>query len=102
MASALSWQDWSDRRDAPRVPVELPAKVEGDFFCCAGTLLNISRSGAMLVTTHPPRAGRDVMLVCRNVKAIARIVWVRGRELGLSFDGQIGDENISRLVSIAG
>lgn len=101
MASAASWQDWSDRRDAPRASVTLPAKVEGEFFSCGGTLLNISRSGAMLATAHPPRAGRSVMLVCRNVQTLARIVWVRDRHLGLAFDADIGEEKVSRLVGAA-
>jgi hypothetical protein len=101
MASTASWQDWSDRRDAPRTRVKMPARVQGEFFSCDGTLLNISRSGAMLATVHPPRAGRDVMLVCRNVKTIARIVWVSGRHLGLSFDADIGEEKVSRLVAVA-
>lgn len=77
------------------------ARIDGECFSCAGDLLNISASGAMIATAYPPRPGRHVTLICDEVDAIARVVWVGERSLGLAFDAHLPAEQVSRMIEAA-
>jgi len=101
MAASARLLDWADRRDAPRIATRRPARIDGEWFSCTGDLLNISASGAMVATAHPPRKGRNVALVCEDVDAAARIVWVGDRRFGLAFDAQLSTDQLSRLAGTA-
>lgn len=55
----------------------------------------------MIATAYPPRPGRHVTLICDEVDAIARVVWVGERSLGLAFDAHLPAEQVSRMIEAA-
>lgn len=101
MASSVpSPQDsghYADRRAHPRVPVALPAFLQADGARHSAQIVDLSAGGAKLSCAASVAAGTAVVLDCGMLARPAVIRWQNGPFLGLCFDSELNERELSAL-----
>ena len=102
MASSVpSPQDsapYADRRLYPRVPVALPAFLQANGERHSAQLLDLSSGGAKLNCPAGLPVGTAVILDCGTIGRAAVVRWQNGAFLGVRFDSELGDREVSELA----
>lgn len=102
MASSVpSPQDsasFADRRLYPRVPVALPAFLQANGERHFAQLLDLSSGGAKLNCQAGVPVGTKVILDCGTIGRGAVVRWQNGSLLGVRFDSELGDREVSELA----
>jgi len=80
------------------VPVALPAFLQGRGERHSVQILDLSAGGAKLNCAADLPAGTAVMLECGTVRRKAVIRWQTGPVLGLSFDSNLDERDVSALA----
>jgi hypothetical protein len=99
LTAALSETDDVPARRFRRYPVSLPAEIERSGEELAGQLTDISRAGCCirLAGEHTLAVGDRVHLSTPRFAASGAVVWIRGKECGVSFD-EIGIAASSKFI----
>ena len=74
------------RRAASRARIALPASLETVGGRVAVSLLNLSRTGAMVAALTLPAVGQDVIVKCGTVDVLGIVIWVGSGRCGVQFD----------------
>ena len=102
MASSVpSPQDsdpYADRRSYPRVPVALPAFLQANGERHSAQLLDLSSGGAKLNCRVSLPIGTAVIVDCGTIGRGAVVRWQNGNQLGIRFDSELGDREVSELA----
>ena len=77
---------FADRRAAPRVRVDFPARLRTPFSDAVGHLCDLSTSGARFQTNHPPKEGTTALIEWEGHEVMCRVVWAKDDMCGLQFD----------------
>ena len=75
-----------ERRATPRTPVNCPARLRTCFGDRAGSLSDLSFTGARFHAVDPPRAGTTALLEWEGHDSICRVVWAKPDACGLAFE----------------
>ena len=81
--------------------MDCPARLRTFFGDRAGSLGDLSVSGARFQTDNPPKAGTTALLEWDGHDAICRIVWTKPDACGLAFEPPIARHIVSRYVAPA-
>jgi len=101
MASPVAAADqgsFEDRRAFPRVEVALPAFLQAAGGRHAVQMIDLSAGGAKLTSSISLASGTAVTLDCGTFERPAVVRWQEGKFLGLSFDSELNDREMSALV----
>ena len=98
MAITHSPQDYAERRAYPRVELALPAFLEVSGERQSVQMLDLSAGGVKLNCSAYFPIGTPVTLDCGTFGRAAVVRWQNGEFLGLSFDGELNEREISALV----
>lgn len=91
-----------ERRAAPRTPVNCPARLRTCFGDRAGSLSDLSVTGARLQTADPPREGTTALLEWEGHDSICRVVWSKPDACGLVFEPPLARHVIEKYAVPAG
>ena len=86
-----------DRRRHRRIQVLLAVEVHGDDVPQVARLIELSRTGARLLTSRPVPVGAQVMLRRAGVELAARVAWARGIAAGVEFATPLDERNFLRM-----
>jgi hypothetical protein len=89
---------YDDRRLYPRVPVALPAFLQANGKRHAAQLLDLSSGGAKLNCPAGLAVGTAVILDCGTIGRAAVVRWQNAALLGVHFDSELGDREVSELA----
>ena len=89
---------FEDRRAFPRVEVALPAFLEAVGSRHAVQMLDLSAGGAKLNCILSLASGAGVTLDCGTFSRPAVVRWQKDGFVGLSFDSELNDREMSALV----
>ena len=89
---------YEDRRAYPRVPVAMPAFLQANGERHAVQLLDLSLGGAKLNCPVSLAVGTAVILDCGSFGRAAVVRWQNGALLGLCFDSELKEREISALT----
>ena len=101
MANSPSQQDhasFEDRRAYPRVPVALPAFLQGGDVRHSVQVIDLSAGGAKLSCPAPLAAGTAVTLDCGTLNLGAVVRWSGPGTLGVSFDRELDAREVSAMA----
>jgi hypothetical protein len=99
-APALQEPDpYSDRRAYPRVPVAIPAFLQGNGERYSVHLLDLSAGGAKLNCSAILPSGTAVVLDCGTLGRSAVVRWQTGDILGLCFDSELDAREVTALIA---
>lgn len=90
---------FEDRRVYPRVAVALPAFLQANGERHSVQLLDLSRGGAKLNCPANLASGTAVTLDCGTFGRTAVVRWQNNGVLGLCFDTELKDREISALIN---
>lgn len=88
---------YADRRLYPRVPVALPAFLQVDGERLSAQLLDLSSGGAKVSCPEGVPVGTKLILDCGTLGRSAVVRWQDGSMLGLSFDSELDERDVSGL-----
>jgi hypothetical protein len=91
-------QDFADRRAYPRVDVALPAFLQAKGERHAVQILDLSAGGAKLDCPVSLPTGTAVSLDCGSLSLTAVVRWQTSGVLGLCFDSELAEREISALA----
>jgi hypothetical protein len=91
-----------ERRAAQRTPVNGAARVRTCFGDRAGSLSDLSVTGARLQTVDPPRAGTTALLEWEGHDSICRVVWSKPDSCGLVFEPPLPRHIVEKYAVPAG
>lgn len=74
------------RRAASRARIALPATLETVGSRATVSLLNLSRTGAMVEAQTLPAVGQDVIVKCGTLDVLGIAVWAGSGRCGVHFD----------------
>ena len=87
------------RRNLPRIQIDCEAKLTVGSRSFDVWLQDISQAGAKIKAEVPPARRSEVSLSLPDLSSIAGVVqWVRGNELGISFNECISFERLARWI----
>lgn len=89
---------YADRRVYPRVPVALPAFLQANGERHSAQLLDLSSGGAKLSCQVSLPIGTAVIVDCGTIGRGAVVRWQNGNLLGVRFDSELGDREVSELA----
>jgi hypothetical protein len=101
-ARAPNLQDsasYDDRRAYPRVPVAMPAFLQANGERHAVQLLDLSAGGAKLNCPAILLTGTPVVLDCGTLRRSAVVRWQTGGVLGLCFDSELDEREVTALIA---
>lgn len=75
-----------EKRRATRMNANAPAIIQTTASRLAVTIVNISASGARLITSDYPPSRQDVQLKVNGLSLFGRIAWRRDKTIGMRFD----------------
>lgn len=90
--------DYADRRLHPRIEVALPAFLQAEGERHFVQILDLSRGGAKLTCAASVDAGTAVTLDCGVLGRAATVRWQNGDVLGLCFDSELDERDVSALM----
>lgn len=90
-----------ERRVHARRKVLLPARLRHGVIESPATILNISRSGAMVEVDLPPATGSRVVLLRHGQETAAVVVWLKQNRLGVLFDTPLTEDEVRACMSPA-
>lgn len=96
--SAQDSESHADRRLYPRVPVALPAFLQANGERHSAQLLDLSSGGAKLNCQAGLPVGTAVILDCGTIGRGAVVRWRNGPLLGVRFDSELDDRDVSELA----
>jgi hypothetical protein len=91
-------EDFTDRRVYPRVEVALPAFLQAGGERHAVQILDLSAGGAKLDCPISLPSGTAVILDCGTLGRAAVVRWQTGGVLGLCFDSELDERDVSALM----
>ena len=89
---------YADRRVYPRVSVALPAVLQANGERHFVQLLDVSPGGAKLNCAKILSVGMAVILDCGTLGRSAVVRWQNDGLLGLCFDSELDDREVSALI----
>jgi hypothetical protein len=89
-----------ERRAARRVQVTCAANFRTLMGESAGTLLDLSKTGARIQLVDPPQPGTTGVLRWSRHEAICSVVWSTDDACGVSFDTAIDDAAVSESTRL--
>lgn len=89
---------YADRRVYPRVSVALPAFLQANGERHFVQLLDVSPGGAKLNCAASLSVGTAVTLDCGTLGRAAVVRWQNDGLLGLCFDSELDDREVSALI----
>jgi hypothetical protein len=92
---------YAHQRIEARARVALQAVVETVLGRSRGFILNLSCHGAMVQTERVLTRGVDLLLKCRQLDALGRVMWARDGLCGVEFDEPIEEELVIELRQVA-
>jgi hypothetical protein len=87
-----------ERRGDPRTPINCPARLRTCFGDRAGSLSDLSISGARFHTADPPKEGTTALLEWESHDAICRVVWSKSDMCGIIFDRPIARHIVEKCA----
>ena len=90
---------FADRRAYPRVPTALPAFLQANGERHSVQILDLSAGGARLDCAASLAVGTAVIMDCGALARAAVVRWQNGAALGLCFDSELDDRDISALTN---
>jgi hypothetical protein len=91
-----------ERRAAPRTTVSCPARLRTCFGDRAGSLSDLSITGARFQTTEAPREGTTALLEWEGHDSICRVVWTKPDACGLAFEPRLARHIVDKYAAPAG
>lgn len=85
------------RRGVARLRLGVPARLlllSGTYSCA---LVDLSRSGARVSLSEPPRLGVEAVLQAAGFEAFGAVVWAANGEAGMHFDQPLGEADLLRM-----
>lgn len=101
MASFPPPQDhasYEDRRAYPRVPVALPAFLQGGGVRHSVQVIDLSAGGAKLSCALPLPSGSKVTLDCGTLNLGAVVRWLGPGTIGVAFDRQLDAREVAAMA----
>jgi hypothetical protein len=89
---------YADRRAYPRVPVALPGFLQANGERHHVQILDLSAGGAKLNCPVGLASGTAVVLDCGTLGRAAVVRWQNGELIGLSFDSELDERDVSALI----
>src|SRR5688500_13862539 len=86
-----------DRRRHRRIQVLLAVEVQGDDIPQVARLIELSSTGARLLTSRPLLADQQVILKRAGVERQARVAWARGTAAGVEFATPLDERSFLRM-----
>jgi hypothetical protein len=86
-----------DRRRQRRIQVLLAVEVQGDEVPQVAKLVELSSTGARLLTSRPLLADQRVILRRAGVELQARVAWGRGIAAGVEFATPLDERSFLRM-----
>lgn len=96
--SSAQGDPFADRRVYPRVPVALPAFLQGDGKRLSVQILDLSAGGAKVTCAEKFASGTTVMLDCGTLARAAVVRWQNGDAIGLCFERELDPRDVSALA----
>lgn len=89
------------RRAAARVRLDLPAELLVLDGLRRGRLKNLSRTGASIELSPPPRTASQGFLRFAGLELFVQVMWSGGGRSGLLFDKPISDDTLFAMRQLA-
>ena len=86
-----------DRRRHRRIQVLLAVEVQGDDIPQVARLIELSRTGARLLTSRPLPVDRQVLLRRAGVELQARVAWARGLAAGIELAAPLDERSFLKM-----
>ncbi len=86
-----------DRRRHRRIQVLLAVEVQGDDIPQVARLIELSRTGARLLTSRPLPADARLLLRRAGVELAARVAWARGVAAGIEFATPLDERSFLQM-----
>ena len=86
-----------DRRRHRRIQVLLAVEVHGDEVPQVARLIDLSSTGARLMTSQPLAVDRQVLLRRAGVELQARVAWGRGIAAGIEFATPLDERSFLQM-----
>ena len=100
----LPW-DLPDRRSAGRLTVALPVILDLGSRKLGARLLDLGLGGARVELDVLPMPHSHVTLRCGTISVMAKVAWIRGNHVGLTFRSLLTDlqvvEQVRRSVALS-
>ena len=87
-----------ERRGAVRSRLECPAQLHLTVGLRAGTLWDLSTTGARFETEHPPLTGMTELLKWQAHEAFCKVMWASADSCGLAFDRPLSPAQVDQSV----
>lgn len=82
------------RRNQSRLHVRLPTRMETRTDTTRVILVDLSTTGARILTENPPKLGTEVLLRWDRYEAFGEVVWAEGVHCGIAFFDPIAQEDV--------
>ena len=76
----------AERRGAARSRIDCPVRLHLMVGVRAGSLWDLSETGARIQLDQPPKVGAEALLKWQTYEAFCRVVWVTDDMCGIAFD----------------
>ena len=86
-------------RAARRLKLFQPTELRTGEARCRVHLLDLSATGALIHAAAPPARGASVLLACAGSLREARVMWVDGQRLGVSFRSTLTNADLARALN---
>lgn len=93
---------FQERRRDERERVLIPARLRSEKGVTRAVLLNLSRTGAMMASVSAPKVDDMVWLLCEDLEAAGKIIWIKGYQFGIAFHRKIDAQQVAAIVAIGG
>lgn len=87
----------AQKRMPRRLPLYLPAELDGGHWRMIGRLRDLSVAGALIDADDLVPEDASVVLVCGHLRASGRTAWADGNRSGIEFDIPLTDEVVSSV-----
>lgn len=85
------------KRAPKRMPLLLPAQLEGRSWKVQGRIRDLSVAGALMDSDDIVPADANVVLACRDLKVSGRVAWVDENRSGIEFDIPLEEEVVTSV-----
>ncbi|WP_268236754.1 PilZ domain-containing protein [Novosphingobium endophyticum] len=82
------------RRSESRLRVRLPVRMETRTETSRVILVDLSTTGARILTENPPKVGTEAMLHWGRYEAFGEVVWIEGVQCGIAFLDPISPQDV--------